>query len=491
LEKETERNVELMWLIRKLRPDFRSIADFRKDNKEALKEVFQAFNRFCDSLGLYTKEYLSIDGSKFKAVNAKDRNFTLNKLDDRLKRLDEHIEEYMAQLDRRDEVETGDERQFSAQEIKEKLKALEERKNRYEGYREELERNGEKQVSLTDRESRLMKFSEGFNVGYNVQSVVDAGSHLIADFQVTNQGTDHGLLEQVAGEVKAAFGVQTLETVADKGYQDKEDMMGCLERGIIPHVHPRRGEDGFDLETVYEERQISEEQRTSREEEKIKECLRAGVIPEAYETVITRIDIVEKRSYPKAGEEQAKEAAAAGDSPEGEQEKAREGFFVRNVERDLVYCPGGEILRLKSNKRSGAARYCNKLACKECQDKCTDSKFKEVDFLPGDTMVSCAAYGQSGEWKQRQNRHGGPRGSAKTKVVRLHFKVDRRKLDTRKCLSEHPFGTIKRTLDSAYLLLKGIKKVTGELSLSFMAYNMRRAINMAGVGKMIEALDKT
>jgi transposase len=483
--------MELMWLVRKLTPDFRSIADFRKDNKEALKEVFREFNRFCDSLGLYTKEYLSIDGSKFKAVNGKDRNFTLNKLDDRLKRLDEQIEAYMAYLDRGDEVEAGDERSFSAEEIKEKLKALGERKNRYEGYQQELERGVEKQVSLTDSQSRLMKFPQGgFDVGYNVQTAVDSGSHLVADFQVTNRGTDHGLLEQVAGEVKAEFGVQTLETVADKGYQDKEDMMRCLERGIIPHVHPRRGEDGFDLETVYEEREISEEQRTIREGEAIKECLRAGVIPEAYESVITRIEVVEKRSYPKAGEEQAKEAAGAGDSPEGEQEKAREGFFVRNVERDLVYCPGGEILRLKAHKGSGAARYCNRLACKECQNKCTRSKFKEVDFLPGDTMVSCAAYGQSGEQKQRQNRHGGPRGSVKTKVVRLRFKVDRRKLDTRKCLSEHPFGTIKRTLDSAYLLLKGITKVTGELSLSFMAYNMRRAINMAGVGKMIEALEK-
>jgi transposase len=104
LEKEAGRNVELMWLVGKLVPDFRSIADFRKDNKKALKEVFREFNRFCDGLGLYTKEYISIDGSKFKALNAKDRNFTLSKLDDRLKRLDEHIEEYMGQLDSSDEA---------------------------------------------------------------------------------------------------------------------------------------------------------------------------------------------------------------------------------------------------------------------------------------------------------------------------------------------------------------------------------------------------
>lgn len=240
LAKESHRNVEVMWLLKKLTPDFRTISDFRKDNKRALKNVYKEFNRLCDKLKIYSKEYISIDGSKFKDVNAKDRNFTLNKLDDRLKRLDNQIDEYMMLMERAD-AEEQEERTFSKKEIEEKIKSLRERKGTYEGYRDELESTGEKQKSLTDPEAKLMKMQEGYGVAYNIQTAVDAQSHLIAGFKVTDHPTDHGLIEEVSVEVKDDFGLEHIEAAADKGYRDGKDLMNCLENGIIPNVFPTDG----------------------------------------------------------------------------------------------------------------------------------------------------------------------------------------------------------------------------------------------------------
>ena len=158
-------------------------------------------------LKLFSKSYIPIDGSKFKAVNAKDNNLTLSKLDDRIKRLDEHISIYMEELEAYDH-EKG--RRLSKDELQRKLGVCKERKERYEGYRDTLEKSGESQISLTDPDSRLMKANEGFCVGYNVQTAVDAESHMTAGFQVTNSPTDHGQLTSVASEVKADYGVDVL-----------------------------------------------------------------------------------------------------------------------------------------------------------------------------------------------------------------------------------------------------------------------------------------
>lgn len=193
-------------IINKLTPDFRTISDYRKDNKEAITKVFKGFNKFCMNLKLFSKSYISIDGSKFKAVNAKDNNFTLNKLDDRIKWLDEHICLYMEKLDACDQEEG---RKFSKEEQQHKLDTCKKRKERYEGYRDVIESSGESQISLTDPDTRLMKQNEGFGVGYNVQTAVDAESHLIAGFQVTNNPTDHGQITNIASEVKEDYDVET------------------------------------------------------------------------------------------------------------------------------------------------------------------------------------------------------------------------------------------------------------------------------------------
>ena len=207
LERECLRNIEVMWLLRKLAPDHDTIASFRKENAKAIKKAFKAVNGELAKMDLFSKTDVSIDGSKFKAVNAKDNNFTLNKLDDRLARLEQHEEEYLRMLDEND---FGGDRQLTKEEIEHKIAVLQERKERYEAYRDRLEQTGESQLSTTDPDARLMKTNDGFGVAYNVQTGVDAKNHLIAGYVVTNEPTDHGQITEISKEIKEDFGSDKL-----------------------------------------------------------------------------------------------------------------------------------------------------------------------------------------------------------------------------------------------------------------------------------------
>ena len=485
LMKETKRNVEVMWLINKLDPDFRTISDFRKDNVKALKKVFKEFNKLCAQMDLYSNEYISVDGSKFKAVNSKDRNFTLSKLDDRLERLDKQIEDFMELLEKTDVEEEG-ERSFTREEISEKVKGLQERKAVYTGYREGMEARGESQLSLTDSESKLMKMREGFGVGYNVQTAVDSKHHLIAGYEVTDHPTDNGLLEGVTEGVKQDFGLETIEAVADKGYRDEGDLLNCLFKGTIPNIPAMEGKIDIALETAYVEAEITEEMQQSTKGEDIKTCLQSGVIPEVYKGVITEIGVVEQTYYIEAEEA----AEGKGMSEAAMREKAQEGYFVRDKEKNRVYCPEGKILRQKSEKKDGSIRYYNKLGCDKCPNKCTKSEYKEIDFPEGKTVIECR-----GIEKPKPDALGNDEKKRKRirktrQVVKLKFKPDRKKLNNRKCLSEHPFGTIKRGLNGGYFLLKGKEKVSGEFALFSLSYNLKRAINIQGIRKILEVLAK-
>ena len=457
LARECKCNVEVMWLLSKLSPDFRTISDFRKDNKEAITKVYKEFNKFCMGLKLFSKSYISIDGSKFKAVNAKDNNFTLSKLDDRIKRLDEHISIYMEELDAYDHEEV---RKLSKDEIQRKLDVCKERKERYEGYRNQLEESGESQISLTDPDSRLMKANEGFCVGYNVQTAVDAESHMIAVFQVTNNPTDHGQITSVASEVKADYDVPVLETTADKGYESPEDHAEALASGIVPNVIQRDGGDTEQVQFNYNEAPITEEQKASTKAEDLKACLEAGVIPDAYEGILTDVQITEVKELTT----DVADSAVLKMTPEQMRAKALEGYFVRDAERNLVYCPQGEILRQKSIKRNGMIRYCNKLACKKCKCKCTAQKFKEADFSK-DTLIKATEAKRKQLKDENKDNPKPPRMKVAKKVVRYVLHLDQNKMDNRKCLSEHPFGTMKRTLGQYYFLLKGFAKVGAEMGL--------------------------
>ena len=480
LARECKCNVEVMWLLSKLTPDFRTISDFRKDNKEAITKVYKEFNKFCMRLKLFSKSYISIDGSKFKAVNAKDNNFTLSKLDDRIKRLDEHISIYMEELDVYDQEEG---RKLSKDEIQRKLDVCKERKERYEGYRNQLEESGDSQISLTDTDSRLMKTNEGFCVGYNVQTAVDAESHMIAGFQVTNNPTDHGQITSVASEVKVDYDVPVLETTADKGYECPEDHADALANGIIPNVIQRDGGCTEQVQFDYNEAAITDEQKASTKPEDLKACLEAGVIPDVYEGILTDAQTAEVKELAT----DVVDSAVLKMTPEQMRAKALEGYFVRDAERNLVYCPQGEILRLKSIKRNGMIRYCNKLACKKCKCKCTAQRFKEIDFNK-DTLIKATEAKRKQLKEENKDKPKPPRTKVVKKVVRYVLHLDQNKMDNRKCLSEHPFGTIKRTLGQYYFLLKGFAKVGAEMGLFCLSYNLRRAISLRGVPVLVAAL---
>lgn len=481
LARECKCNIEVMWLLGKLYPDFRTISDFRKDNKDCMVKVFRAFNKYCLGLSLFRKSYISIDGSKFKAVNAKDRNFTLSKLDDRIKRLDEHIAMYMEELDALDGEER---RKLSREELEKEVRGCEERRNRYSDLRDKLEASNESQVSLTDPDSRLMKQNEGFGVGYNVQTAVDAGSHMISGFTVTNSPTDHGQLTELSNEVKELYGSDILESIADKGYECPEDQADSLASGIIPNVIRRDG--GLEEEVTYDykENDITDDQRASTNPEDLRACLEAGIIPDAYKDVLTDAEIYDEKSY-----KQTTELSVLSMTQEEMIAKAREGWFVRDAARNLVYCPQGEILRQKSEKRNGNIRYCNKLACKKCKNKCTKSKFKEADFSKDAVLMKARGVDNTGNDKHEDPpRLNSRRIGMVVKKVRYTLHLDQNKMNNRKCLSEHPFGTLKRSLGLYFFLLKGFAKVKAEMGLFCLSYNMRRAINLVGVEKLTMAM---
>jgi transposase len=235
LEKETHRNVELLWLLRKLHPDFKTIADFRKDNVKAFKQVFRAFVLLCKEWGLFGQELVAIDGSKFKAVNSKPRNFTQAKLNEALKRVDGQLEQYLHDLDTADAAEAESQKP-TAEELQEKIRHLRERKGRFEGLRREMEVTGQSQVSLTDPDSRSMPKSPKVDVGYNVQVAVDAKHKLFVVQDVTNAVTDVDQLSGIALQAKEALEVDQITVVADMGYYHGEEINACEEAGIEPYV---------------------------------------------------------------------------------------------------------------------------------------------------------------------------------------------------------------------------------------------------------------
>ncbi len=235
LECETHRNLELMWLLRGLTPDFKTIADFRKDNKAAFKKVFRQFNEICHGLELFDKGLIVVDGSKFKAVNSKDKNFTKKKLKKRLDRLDEALDKYLRALESSDEKEADTSRP-SAEELREKIQHLKAKKGRYRKLIKQLELSGESQISLTDPDSRSMGHSPKVGVGYNVQVAVDSKHKLIVDYEVANDTNDLNQLSTIALGAKEALGVGGFEVVADQGYYNGPEIKKCEDEGLTLYI---------------------------------------------------------------------------------------------------------------------------------------------------------------------------------------------------------------------------------------------------------------
>ena len=280
-----------------------------------------------------------------------------------------------------------------------------------------------------------------------------------------------------------------LETVADKGYENAEDMLQCLENGIIPHVIMEDGKDGYELSISYEE---AEADIHSIKTDELRKSLHAGLIPEVYADVISDIRVEEVRRKVRDEEEKSENVKSIYGTPEEMMERAKEGYFVRDPERNLVYCPAGEILRQKCIKKNGNIRYANKNACKHCKNrnKCYKGKgeWKEIDFTKDNLEKPCKEWLKAEGKECNASKHSAKGHYEKVKIVRFSLKPNREKMAMRMCLSEHPFGTIKRAMGATYFLLRGLRKVTGEFALLCLGYNIERAKNLLGFEKMMEII---
>ncbi|MBM3120438.1 MAG: IS1182 family transposase [Chloroflexi bacterium] len=398
LEKESQRNVEVMWLIKKLTPDFKTIADFRKDNREALRKVYKEFTLVCKGLGLFGGELISIDGSKFRAVNCKKRNFNRAKLMKRIKEIEEEIERYLQELEENDAKEATV-NGVSAEELKAKIEWLHKQGKQYRELLRRLIDSGESQISLTDPDSRAMLNNQRVEVCYNVQATVDSKHKLILDYEVSNEGTDYSHLSEMAQRAKEILRVEKLEALADKGYYSGEGVKECVEMGVIPFI------------------------------------------PEP------------EREAPPGGVPQ----------PEFYENK-----FQYDREGDKYICPCGcELTFRRDSTQNG--KVMKIYQGQECW--CCEMKAKCTNNLNG-RIIS--------RWEHEEV----------LEAMRARVKANRQKVRMRQWLSEHSFGTIKRGFNQGYMLLKGLSKVRGETGLTFLAYNIKRAVNILGVEALLAAVRK-
>lgn len=383
LEAETHRNIEVIWLLRHLKPDFKTIADFRRDNRKAFRPVFRQFVLLCKQMDLFGRELLAVDGTRIKAVNNKDRNFTRASLTEFIKLADAKLDDYLQRLDKSDAAEQG----TSGSRVKnlaEKIAAVRERRERCKAMLAELDRTGENQISLTDPDSRAMAAHTHVAVGYNVQVAVDTKHKLILEQQVTNQVVDMGLLTETAEPAKKILGVETIDVVADRGYFKIEDIEACEKAGMVPYVpRPQRGP-----------------------------AVREGMF--------------------------------------------RKDEFRYDAETDSMICPAGQRLPpYTSSLMRGLKKinYANRAACRDCplRSRCTGNQFRSVSRLENEAVLD-----------------------------RMAARLAQRPgiLDLRRESVEHPFGSIKQWMYQGAFLMRGLEKVRAEFSLTALAYNIRRVLNL-------------
>lgn len=280
-----------------------------------------------------------------------------------------------------------------------KFKEAQGRLARYESYQKMLEETGASQLSLTDADARLMKNRNDFGAAYNPQTAVEPETHLIRDFEMTNQVTDRGMLSPTMEGVWEEIPDEILEVVVDKGYENEEDMIKCLKNGIVPHVIKVDDKDGCELAIPFEEAEADTGNTNPKE---LKKSLHAGRGTEAYKDVISDMKVEEVRRKVKGEPMQAEKSESIYRSPMGMLEGAKTGYFVIDQERNLVYCPGEEILRQKCIKKNGNIRYANKNVCKHCKNrnKCYKGKgqWKEINFTKDNLEKPCK------EWLKEEGK---------------------------------------------------------------------------------------
>jgi len=396
LEKACTCNVELIWLLKRLTPDFKTISDFRKENADALRKVFREFTLLCKDLDLFGQEFIAIDGSKFAASNHASKTYTRTGLQTMLKQIDQHIDSYTKGLDNEDQREQST-IDLNGQQLQERVNNLKAHKARLEQLQQQMEQSGEGQISLTDPDSRKMLTGQkGNDVCYNVQMAVDDKHKLIVDFTVTSEANDQGQLYPMAQRAKEIFGVETLGVTADPGYYHEQDLKRCEDEQIVCYV-PAPNKSQNNALGLYTDKD-----------------------------------------------------------------------FTYDPDQHIYRCPAGEQLTDRGTYRKGTKPFHNykTKACKGCalRHLCTRNKSGRVIY----------------RWEHEPV------------IERLNERMTDHpeKAAMRKCLAEHPFGTIKESMDGRSFLVRTLVRVTAEMSLLMTCYNIKRLLNIFSVKGLLEALEQ-
>jgi transposase len=511
LQTEAGRNVELIWLLGKIVPDFRCISDFRKNNAKAIKSVFREFVVLCNNAGLLSREMVVVDGSKFRAVNSDNNCYVKKNVVKLIAQAEEKISKYMDALDDNDKSEQSP-GQLTTEDIGKILEYLRKRKIQLTTALAEIDKSGGSHICTTDPEARLMKTRDGYKPSFNVQTAVEPNSHIIINFDVTSECADWGLLEANIVGAKAVLGVETLEGIADKGYCSDDEILKCLLNGDTPTVYPNKNQNCRTFKFMKTNDEITPEMLTSKNRETLKKCVAAGFLPE----VLKRNDItLEVAKVSAAGKYLNKEtgevvshkqmSVAGGDAREKvevHREKPFHPYFERNLDSDTVVCPMGQTLFYAGpgwpggKRLSDCRRYHRVASCAKCTNKCTIAKRRIISFKPGETQVYARFYDSclAGIATRRAN-HSFVRletpseDRIKAEKVIVKYYPNQHKLRIRNQIVEHPYGTVKRWNDGYYLLVKGKDKVSAELALSFLGYNIKRALNILGTQRLLALMN--
>jgi transposase len=392
LEREAQRNVELMWLTGRLSPDFKTIADFRKNNGEAIRLVCREFVMLCRKLELFTEAFVAIDGSKFKAVNNRDRNFTKAKMKRRLEEIDKSIERYLGQIASADRQELSVAKE-KTQRLEEKITVLKEEMARLKRLEVQMLASPDNQISLTDPDSRSMSSRGSGIVGYNVQTAVDTRHHLIVAHEVTNVGSDRQQLFPMAEKAKAAIGAQKLDAVADRGYFRGQDLLACEQAQITTYL-PKPQTSGNMAKGFFGKRD-----------------------------------------------------------------------FVYKQKEDEYECPAGQRLVYRFTRQESGQmirRYWSS-ECPQCalKSQCTTGLNRRVSRWEHEAVIEAA--------ERRLDREPG------------HMRI-------RRSTVEHPFGTLKSWMGHTHFLTRTLPRVSTEMSLHILVYNMKRVMTILGTKPLIEAI---
>jgi transposase len=394
LERECQRNVELMWLTGRLAPDFKTIADFRRDSGAAIRNVCRRFVELCRGLKLLSSDMVAIDGSKFKASNSRDRNYTASKIDKRQQQIEESVQRYL------DLIETADRTSPTGFDVKtvrlyEKIARLRQQMRELAQIRKQLEKQPDKQLSMTDPDARSMATSGRGSgiVGYNVQVAVDTKHQLIVEHEVTNVGNDHGQLSRMAVSARDAMGRTKLKVVADRGYFSGPEIRAC------------------DLNDI------------------------SAYVPKPLTSASRK-----KGLFTKAD-------------------------FVYVAKSDVYRCPAGEraILQFTTVEHDMNLRVFWPSACPRCRmkERCSPSDYRRIRRWEHEYIL---------EAMQR----------------RLDRKPD--VMTIRRSTVEHVFGTLKHWMGPAHFLTRTLGRVSTEMSLQVLAYNLKRVMNILGVAGTMKAM---